>query len=80
VDKRFAFKADEKEKLRMFMRMYENFSGCRVLAYCFMCNHVHLLLEVTPAPKEGFSDEALAGALEGDLYGGFCGGGGEGTG
>jgi len=37
VDRRLVFKADEKEKLRTFMRMYENFSGCRVLAYCFMC-------------------------------------------
>ena len=59
VDRRFAFQADEKEKLRMFMRMYENFSGCRVLSYCLMCNHIHLLLEVTPMPAGGFSDEIL---------------------
>ena len=48
----------------MFMRMHESFSGCRVLAYCFMCNHVHLLLEVTSAPVGGFSDEALLGRLK----------------
>ncbi|MCX6874188.1 MAG: hypothetical protein NTW21_10325 [Verrucomicrobia bacterium] len=36
VDQRFAFGQEGKEKLRTFMRMYENFSGCRVLAYCFM--------------------------------------------
>ena len=42
VDQRFAFKVDEKEKLRTFMRMYENFSGFRVLSYCLMCNHIHL--------------------------------------
>jgi hypothetical protein len=30
------------------MRMMENFPGCRVLAYCVMCNHFHLLLEVPP--------------------------------
>jgi putative transposase len=48
----------------MFMRMYENFSGCRVLAYCLMCNHIHLLLEVTPMPVEGLSDEALLGRLK----------------
>ena len=59
VDRRFAFQGDEKEKLRMFMRMYEKFSGCRVLAYCFMCNHIHILLEVTPMPVGGFSDEEL---------------------
>ena len=63
VDRRFAFQAVEKEKLRMFMRMYENFSGCRVLSYCLMCNHIHILLEVTPGPVGGLSDEALLGRL-----------------
>ena len=64
VDRRFAFQAVEKEKLRMFMRMYENFSGCRVLSYCLMCNHIHILLEVTPAPAGGFSDEGLLRRLQ----------------
>ena len=59
VDRRFAFKGDDKEKFRMFMRMYENFTGCRVVSYCLMCNHIHLLLEVPPMPREGFSDEEL---------------------
>ena len=59
VDRRFAFGPDEKEKLRTFMRMYENFSGCRVLAYCFMSNHIHLLLEVPPLPVGGLSDAEL---------------------
>jgi REP element-mobilizing transposase RayT len=63
VDRRFAFQADEKEKLRTFMRMQENFSGCRVLSYCLMCNHLHILLEVTPMPAGGFSDEGLLGRL-----------------
>jgi REP element-mobilizing transposase RayT len=63
VDRRFAFQAVEKEKLRMFMRIYENFSGCRVLSYCLMCNHIHILLEVTPGPVGGLSDEALLGRL-----------------
>jgi hypothetical protein len=34
VDRRFTFLADDKEQLRIYMRMMENFSGCRVLAYC----------------------------------------------
>ena len=79
VDRRFAFLGDEKEKLRMFMRMYENFSGCRVLSYCLMCNHIHLLLEVTPMPEGGLSDDGLL-APAGDLHRGAGGGGGEGTG
>ena len=59
VDRRFAFGPEEKEKLRTFMRMYENFSGCRVLAYCFMSNHIHLLLEVVPLAAGGLSDGEL---------------------
>jgi REP element-mobilizing transposase RayT len=54
-----AFGAEEKEKFRMFMRMIENFSGCRVLSYCLMSNHFHLLLEVSPTPEDGISEEVL---------------------
>jgi REP element-mobilizing transposase RayT len=59
VDRRLAFEADEKEKFRMFMRMYENFTGCRVVSYCLMGNHFHLLLEVPPRPEGGLSDSEL---------------------
>ena len=59
VDRRFVFGDDEREHFRMFMRMQENFSGCRVLSYCIMSNHFHLLLEVPPMPVGGISDEVL---------------------
>jgi len=59
VDRRFVFGDVEREHFRMFMRMYENFSGCRVLSYCVMSNHFHLLLEVPPMPKDGITDEEL---------------------
>ena len=59
VERRLAFGQEEKEKFRTFMRMYENFSGCRVLAYCVMGNHVHVLLEVPPMKAGGLSDEEL---------------------
>ncbi len=59
VDRRFVFGDTEREHFRMFMRMYENFSGCRVLSYCVMSNHFHLLLEVPPMPKDGIADEVL---------------------
>jgi REP element-mobilizing transposase RayT len=59
VDRRFVFGDVEREKFRTFMRMQENFSGCRVLAYCVMSNHFHLLLEVPPMPLGGISDEEL---------------------
>ena len=57
VERRFAFGPEEKEKFRTFMRMIENFSGCRVLSYCVMSNHFHILLEVPPMPKDGLEDE-----------------------
>jgi putative transposase len=59
VDRRFVFRDAEREHFRMFMRMQENFSGCRVLSYCVMSNHFHVLLEVPPMAVGGISDEEL---------------------
>jgi putative transposase len=59
VDRRFVFGDTEREQFRMIMRMMENFSGCRVLSYCIMSNHFHLLLEVPPMPAGGLTDEEL---------------------
>ena len=59
VDRRFVFGESERERFRAIMRMMENFSGCRVLSYCIMSNHVHLLLEVPPMPEGGLGDEEL---------------------
>ncbi len=67
VDRRFAFGNEEREAFRMFMRMYENFSGCRVISYCVMSNHFHILLEVPPLESGGISDEKLLERL-GALY------------
>jgi len=67
VERRFAFGPEEKEKFRMFMRMAENFTGCRVLTYCVMSNHFHILVEVPPKPKEGLPDEVLLERM-GALY------------
>ena len=59
VERRLAFGQREKEQFRRYLRMYENFSGCRVLSYCLMSNHVHLLLEVPPLAAGGLSDAEL---------------------
>ena len=59
VDRRLVFGQEEKEQFRRYMRMYEDFSGCRVLSYCLMGNHVHILLEVPPMPTGGLRDEEL---------------------
>jgi putative transposase len=45
-----------------FMRTYETFCQVRVLTYCVMSNHFHILLEVPSAPEErgrDWSDEKL---------------------
>lgn len=67
VDRRFVFGERECEAFRMHLRMYENFSGCRVLSYCLMSNHFHILLEVPPMADGGLLDEELLKRLSG-LY------------
>lgn len=63
VDRRFVFGDREREQFRICMRMQESFTGCRVLAYCIMSNHFHLLLEVPPMAAEGLSDQQLLSRL-----------------
>lgn len=46
VDRRMVFKAREKEVFRKIMRSLEAFTGVRVVTYCLMSNHFHLLLDV----------------------------------
>ncbi len=41
------------------MRLQEKFTGCRVVSYCLMCNHFHLLLEVPPITATGIPEELL---------------------
>ena len=60
--------AEEREHFRMLMRMCERFTGCRVLSYCLMSNHFHILLEVTPVPAGGIPDGVLLERL-GVFYG-----------
>lgn len=50
VDRRIVFHADEKEVFRSILRKLETFTGIRVVTYCLMGNHFHLLLEV---PERG---------------------------
>jgi REP element-mobilizing transposase RayT len=74
VDRRFVFGDEEREAFRMFMRMQENFTGCRVLSYCVMSNHFHILLEVPPMPEGGISDENLLRRLAALYSEGFVAG------
>ena len=43
------FGDEEKDAFVGFMRMYEKFCGVKVLTYCVMTNHFHLLVEIPPA-------------------------------
>jgi putative transposase len=59
VDRRKVFPAREKEVFRRILRNQEAFTGVRVITYCLMSNHFHLLLEVpdretlAPLDEEG---------------------------
>jgi hypothetical protein len=53
VHRQLLLTPEAKEEFRKFMRMYERYSGLRVLSYCIMTNHYHILLEVPPMPEGG---------------------------
>jgi REP element-mobilizing transposase RayT len=70
VDRRFVLGDGEREQFVHYMRTYERFCGVRVLAFCVMSNHFHILLEVPAAPEDrgaDWSDERLLDHLSG-LY------------
>jgi putative transposase len=46
VDRRKVFEGRDKEVFRKIMRNLERFMGVRVVTYCLMGNHFHLLVEV----------------------------------
>ena len=46
VDRRRVFEPKDKEIFRKILRNQEAFTGVRVVTYCLMSNHFHLLLEV----------------------------------
>jgi putative transposase len=52
VDRQFVLGEKEKEQFVSYMRLYEKFSQVRVLAFCVMSNHFHILLEVPSPPDD----------------------------
>jgi REP element-mobilizing transposase RayT len=52
VNREFVFGEEEKDKLIEYMRLYERFGGLRVISYCIMSNHFHILVEVPQRPDE----------------------------
>jgi REP element-mobilizing transposase RayT len=59
VDRVFRFGPREKERFVELMRLYEAFCGVRVVTFCVMDNHFHILLEVPRPGMEPLSDQAL---------------------
>lgn len=51
VNRAFVFGDVEKEQFVRFMRMYERFCGVRVVTYCVMSNHFHVLVGVPKKPE-----------------------------
>ena len=52
VNREFVFGEEEKDKLVEYMRLYERFGGLRVISYCIMSNHFHILVEIPQRPDE----------------------------
>jgi putative transposase len=59
VDRRFILGDDEKGRFLHLVRFYERFSKVRVVAYCLMSNHFHILVEVPKRPNEQPSEAWL---------------------
>ena len=68
VDRQFLFGELEREQFVRYLREYEAFCGVRVLTYCILSNHFHLLVEVPEKPAQPLDAEAVIQKLEG-LFG-----------
>jgi putative transposase len=51
VNRDFVFGEAEREQFVRLMRVYERFCGVRVVTYCVMSNHFHLLVGVPKKPE-----------------------------
>ena len=76
VDRQRVFGPAEKEQFAYFMRIYEKFCQVRILTYCVMSNHIHILVEIPEVPEDrgrSWSDEEFLKHISclyfGDYYG-----------
>ena len=63
VWREFAFDDDGKEFFVDLMRKYEAFGDLKVLGYCIMSNHVHIMVYVPPSRPDELCDEQLLAQL-----------------
>jgi putative transposase len=59
VNREWLFKAEDHEKFLEVFRSQAAFSGIRILTFCLLSNHFHILLEVPKRPENRLSEEAL---------------------
>ena len=59
VDRRKVLGPQEKEHFVRLMRLYERLYGLRIVTYCVMGNHFHILVEVPRRPETLPTDQAL---------------------
>lgn len=52
VNRDFVLGEVEKEQFIEFMRIYERLYGLRIISYCIMSNHFHILVEVPQRPPD----------------------------
>ena len=66
VDRNFVLGDLEKEHFVKLMRVYETFCGVRVITFCVMTNHFHILLETPQRPSQELlpSDQELVQLLK----------------
>jgi putative transposase len=64
VNRDFVLRAPEKEQFVALLRRHERLCGVRVLTYCVMANHFHLLVEVPQRPPEAWDDGELIAHLK----------------
>ena len=68
VERRFLWDDQEREQFVKYLRLYAEFCGVRLLTYCVLSNHFHLLVEVPRRPDVLPTDEQLLEKLR-LLYG-----------
>lgn len=63
VNRSFVLGDEEREMFVHFMRMYERLCGVRIVTFCVMSNHFHLLVEVPKRPDVPPSEAELLGII-----------------
>jgi REP element-mobilizing transposase RayT len=64
VDRRLAFDGDDKRHFVKLMRFYEKVCQVRLVTYCVMSNHFHLLVEVPARPEVMPTEEELIAHIQ----------------